>query len=123
MAMNKKEKAYVEDLECQLLLLRSMTIVSRKVKPDLPPPNYDQGFNALVKGWSFNKYNHVVEKTCSSMVHHGKGWEKTSSQNPIHQYSSKVLALKSLRYEVEQDFYKDMAKIDKRIADAEKEND
>jgi hypothetical protein len=107
MSMNKKEQAEVERLKT-LLSLR----FTADVLPDIPKPESGQN---LVKGWSFNSYSGRVEKSCSTCIYHGDGWDKTSSQNPIEQYSTPVLACRAMRREVEERCARELRKIDRKI--------
>ncbi len=118
MAMNKKEQAHVADLERRLLESEARNIKSAPVEFDLMPPKHGDGGQLIANGWSFNTYSNRVSKSCSSSIYHARGqWDKTTSQNQIRQFSTELLATKALRYEVEQELYKKLAKIDKRIAE------
>ncbi len=116
MAMNKKEMARMLDLELRLLEAEARMVKSERVEFDLMPPK-GIGGPSLINGWSFNAYTKQVNKSCSCYVHHGKQWDKTSTQGAIRQFSTELLATQALRYEVEQELYKELAKIDKRIAE------
>ena len=104
MAMNKKEKAEMESLKVLASFKRTENIL-----PDLEIPNH---FDELVLGWSFNAHNRTARKSCSSSIYHGDGWERTSSQKPIKQYSSKLSALKAMRFAVEMEKAKELREID-----------
>lgn len=109
MAMNKKEVEYVEELKTKLALR-----FTEKIEPDMERPDY--GSNKIVNGWSFNSYSMSVNKSCSSCISHSlHGWDKTTSQNSIRQYSSRLLALKAMRNEVELKCAANIYKIDKMI--------
>ncbi len=113
MSMNKKEKLYVEQLEKELALFKADKI-TQEILPDVPPPS--GGFGELTKGWLFNSYNKMVNKACSSCVGHNPHMDdKTSSQNPVHLYSTELLATKAMRYQVELQWLQELAKIDARI--------
>ncbi len=96
-----------------------------KIERDLPPP---KGISGLSKGWNFNEhvmmssYGHAgaVFKACSDCVHHGSGWERTSSQRPIHLFSTELLAWKALRAAVMKMFGEKIAFIDRKIRETEK---
>jgi len=99
MAMNKKERAYFEGLLTESALRRTSEVFT-----DVPPPD---SLSDLSKG-----FVPVSERTdrpnavpaCSSSVYHSIGRsDKTSSQNTKHLYSTRLLALKALRYQVESD--------------------
>ena len=72
------------------------------VQRDLPPPTTG---GALSRGWDFNIYslltNHshrdVAFPACSSSVHHGNGWERTSTQGKRSLFSCRKLALLAAR--------------------------
>lgn len=82
-----------------------------EVPCDLPPPVG----NGLTKGWNFNTHTKTVYKQCSSSVHHGDGWEGTSSQWPRELYSNETLAWQALRHELEIEYSKALAAIDFKI--------
>jgi outer membrane PBP1 activator LpoA protein len=91
--MNKKEQQLVEGLKTKLALK-----FTEPVNADVLIP-VD---NKIVNGYTYNSYSMRVEKSCSSALHHNIGqWDKTYSQRPVAQYSSKLLALKAMRNEVE----------------------
>ena len=115
MAMNKKEKDYVEELEIKLALR-----FTEPVEKDLFP---DEDYKIIVNGYSYNSYSQRVEKSCSTKMNHSlSGWDKTTSQNGIKQYSTKIKALKAMRHEMEINFAKALYKIDKLI-EAESQQD
>lgn len=107
--MNKKEQAYVESLETRLALR-----FTEPVTKDLPIP---KSSTSLVCGWSYNTHTLQAYKSCSSNVFHGNGWEDTTSQRPIAQYSTQKRALRAMRYEVEMECAHKLRKIDKDIAE------
>jgi hypothetical protein len=111
--MNKKESAEMQALKDQIIRLQAWKLTD-KVDRDLPPPAH--GSNGLTRGWDFNDYSNSVFKVCSSSIHHGHGWEKTSSQDPRHLFSTEELAYRALRYAVEQKSLDAMSKIDAAIA-------
>ena len=111
MAMNKKEKQLVEALKQQLAFKRTVN-----VEKDLAPPSTEMvGFN-IVNGYSFNMSSQIVSKSCSSCLSHSYGnWNDTKSRQPIEQFSSKLRALKALRYALEEDVAKQLRQVDKQI--------
>jgi hypothetical protein len=111
--MTKKELAVIEELKIKLALR-----ITENVKPDIPKPESGQ---TLVKGWSFNSYSKRVEKSCSTCIYHGDGWEKTSSQNAIEQYSTPILAYRAMRREVEKRCARELREIDIKIEGASDE--
>lgn len=119
MAMNKKEKAAYEEALQELAIARALRWSDQPVpEPDVPPP---KGYSDLSRGWRatdyFERYGsqEYACKACSSSCNHGVGWEKTSSQNPISLYSTKLLALRRSRANAERQFAKVLAKIDAEI--------
>lgn len=114
MAMNKKEQEYVESLKIKLALR-----FTEKVDCDV---EITEEWGEVVNGYSFNLYAQRVEKSCSSRTAHSLyEWDKTSSQRPIKQYSSRLRALKAMRYAMEMQFAEDLREIDK-IIEAENES-
>ena len=113
--MNKKEMAAMEAALTQAAL-RS----TGPVKPDVPIPT-DEVFSLstgyLPTGGGFYGY---AEKACSSPVYHGIGSQhKTTSQGGCELYSTKLLALRQLRYRTEQESAKTLRRIDVMIEQEE----
>ena len=110
MAMTKKEK---EALDAALTAAALRTTAD--VSADVPPPKS----KGLTKGWlpvaersDFPR----VEPACSSSDYHGKGQQyKTTSQGARRLYSTKILALKALRREVEKDCAERLRRVDRMI--------
>ena len=118
--MNKKEQAAMDELRKQLLLAKALRWTS-KVNPDVPIPNGSYG-QILSKGWLYNAYlgGPRVDVACTNSVHHAFGDNtKTTSQNPRELYSTKVLALKALRHEIEKQCASILAGIDLQIEQEE----
>jgi hypothetical protein len=117
MAMTKKERA-----EFDKLILKAETLTALRwtspIEPDLlPPTEYDK----IVQGWSFNRYSMLVSESWSGYCRNGSGiYSKNSSasQGGKKQFSTKILALKAMRHEVEYANAKNLLLIDKMI-DAE----
>ena len=113
--MTKKEQLEMDSLREQLRIAKALRF-TEEVKPDLPKPEYDRGpqFN---KGYLFNAYGEGrVAPACSSIVGHNFGsQDKTSSRDGVALYSTRLLALRGLRHEVEKDCAKRLAAIDKQI--------
>jgi hypothetical protein len=119
--MNKKEQAQVEAMKTKLMRLAAFRMTS-PVERDLDPPAAFSG--EIVNGWDYNVYWGVVLKACSSSIHHSLGnWDKTTSQNSRRLFSTKMLALKALRYETEQQCMTKLAAIDRAIEQEEQECD
>ena len=100
MAMNKAEKALVEELRVQVALRWTAPVI-----PDVPPPSGD-AVQRLSKGFLFcgetSSMGGAVDKACSSSVHHSIGRDdQTTSQHSRHLYSTRLLALRALRYATE----------------------
>lgn len=113
MSMTKKETAEVESLRRELSILAALRW-TEPVAPDVPIP-HGQG---LSTGW-LTGYDRV-DVACSSNVFHAYGRnDKTTSQQPCSLFSTKLLALKALRYEMERRFATDLANIDRKIAEAQ----
>ena len=112
--MNKKEQAEMQALREQLHLSNALRFTETPAGPDVPPPD----FAGLSKGFLYHAHGEGrVAPACSSAVSHNFGSnEKTSTQNPRHLYSTKLLALRALRHEMELDCAKRLARIDALIA-------
>lgn len=124
MAMNKKELAEFEALKSESLLNRALRWSDYDETPDLSVPDSASDY---VNGWSISKAGLVI-LTWSTAVVHGIRDEgvivsaETRSTKPfsatqggIKQYSSELLALKSLRRTLERSFAEKLAAIDKKI--------
>ena len=111
MAMNKKELAELDALRMEVRVAKAFRLGS-PVARDLPPPT---GSLALTRGWNFNWHSKAVFMACSDVISNGEGWEKTTSQNPRHLFSTELVALKALRYEVAYRAARELADIDARI--------
>jgi hypothetical protein len=121
MSMNKKERAMVAELRQALALHRT-----RPVERDVQPP---AAFAKpeMVKGWDFNTYTLRVYPawlTFSLIYRANDGDESTPVPSrdmggwsrechPI--WSTKILALRAMRYAIEQEVAKKLAEIDARI--------
>lgn len=118
MAMNKKEQTEFQKLKFDLTAARALSWTS-KVLPDLMPP---KGFGELSKGWMYRVHSQSVVPACSSSIGHDIGRnDRTSSQQPRALYSTKLLALRALRHEVELISATNLANIDSQIEAAVKE--
>jgi len=118
MAMNKKEQAVVEDLKLKLALR-----YTESVEKDIPIPTYGSCVdNKLILGYSMNSYSKEVTPSCSSVTGHNTcGTDRTRSQFAIAQYSTRLLAYKAMRNEVEKRCAKELREID-RLIEKEIEN-
>ena len=113
MAMNKKEKQHIEDLK-EIIEMRDTLLALRHTNRVLPDIDIPTG-NNLVNGYSFNAHRIEAHESCSSSVSHGSIHGKTSTQRPIEQYSTLVLALKALRHEMELLYSKKLRSVDLMI--------
>jgi len=105
MAMNKKEQAIVEDLKVRTALRFTDTVELDVEIPDYNEPN--------TKGFLMNSYALRVTPACSSSVGHSStSNDRTTSQKGIRLYSTKMLALKAMRNELEYRLAKELRRID-----------
>lgn len=110
--MTKKEHEELGSLKEELRLAKAMRW-TEKVEPDIDPPDR---YDVLAKGWLFNPYNGSVTKACSGPMSHNYGDDNgTTSQGARRLYSTKLLALRSLRNAVEVECAKKLAAIDRHI--------
>ena len=109
--MTKKEQEEVRVLKNKLSVLAALRWTD-EVLPDVSIPN---SFDSLSVGW-LPAYDRV-EPACSSSVFHALGrTDKTTSQQPKKLYSTKLLALKALRHEMELRCAEELARVDTKIA-------
>lgn len=120
MAMNKAEKAQLEEALRQAAFRRT-----GPVERDLPPPEYATG--DYTQGWDINLHTGTAFEAWSGVVSHGTGKAPTpgkryssASQNPCRLYSTKAKALAALRYLIEERAATDLRNIDIQL-EAEKE--
>lgn len=114
MAMNKKEQAEFEALRKAVYVARALNW-TQSVAPDIPAP---KSGDPMTRGFVFNVYSQSISHALSSTSGHATGCEpptRTSTQHCISMYSTKLLALKALRHEVEKKAANDLAKIDMQI--------
>lgn len=117
--MTKKEQAAFADLEHQLRLAKALRF-TESVERDVQPPSC-MGNEKLRKGWDYNAYlggysAPRVEKACTSAIYHNFGDDtKTTTQGARSLFSTKLLALRALRVEVESKVAEILAKIDEQI--------
>lgn len=128
MAMTKKEKAEFDAVVAKLELTAALRW-TEEVKRDLSPPT--GGFGNYTYGWDINSYSafssygtgtiELVYPAWSGSVSHGTGEPeragKNASQCSRTLYSTKLVALKALRFEVELKTAGALRKIDKAIAE------
>jgi hypothetical protein len=118
MAMNKKEQAEMEALKHELRVARAMRFTDPVPKDVFPP----QTMHELVTGWVYNAHSKRVDVACTNSVNHAVGQtDRTTSQRPILMYSSRLLALKGLRHELERKYAEELAELDRKIEDESRE--
>ena len=112
MAMNKKEQAMVEALRVQAAFHRTVEVLPDVPLPELDAKELSVGYLPVgTRGESAR-----VERACSSRTGHSVGThDRTTSQNPRTLYSTRMLALQALRYEVEQECALRLRRIDKMM--------
>ncbi len=114
MAMNKKEKALLEEFQVKAALHLS---TGECPQPDIPVPTHGSYHDKPLTG--FVACYNTVQYACSSSVGHATSHEpvyKTRSQRGIEMYSSKTEALKALRFKLELEFAEKLHRVDKQIA-------
>ncbi len=117
--MNKKEQAEMDSLRDQLRIAKALRF-TEDVLPDVMAPLPSEPGHRLTKGYLIAAYagwdGDKVVPACSSSVYHNFGsQEKTSSQGSRALYSTRLLALRGLRHEVEKQVASRLASIDKKI--------
>ena len=125
MAMTKKEKA-----EYQAALERCETLAALRwtdpVERDVPAPTYESPSGTYSEGWDYNAHSKRVWIGWSGPVSHGDGPAPSGviylsgSQNPRSMFSTKVLALKAMRNEIEMMSAKNLREIDRMISEESK---
>ena len=129
MAMTKKEQAEMQRLRDDLALARAMRW------PDYPKPapmthaeinaNLVEGGERfgrrqmVARGWYQNSYSGRVTYGCSTTIHHSSEGDTTTSQHMGVMYRTKAAALMAMRLEMTEKFAKELAKVDRLIAEAE----
>jgi len=115
--MTKKEQARMEQLLTDAALRRTSP-----VEPDVMPPLPGETGNRLTVGWHFNSYSRAVGMGCSSYGYHSRhSTTKTDTQQPKALYSSKMLALRAMRYELETRLCHELRSVDIMIEKEEAE--
>lgn len=126
MAMNKKEAAELAEAKQAARINRALRWTD-PVSRDLPPPQRGiGGLYVITNGYDINSHASVPNayKAWSSAVSNGNGHAingerpKYASQNSRTLYSTRLLALRALRSELEMRYAKTLADIDAEI-DAE----
>lgn len=112
--LSKAEIAEQEQCEAEraMRIAQALRWTGPTPAPDVAPPDT----HGLTTGYMFNVYAQYVEVACSSSVSHAIGrTDRTTSQRPLHLYSTRLLALRALRAESERKFAEQLAKIDEQI--------
>jgi hypothetical protein len=113
MAMTKKEKEQLDDAVKQVQIVSALHW-TRKVTKDVPIPQGDE----MTTGFDFNIHTRTVNQYYSFSHRHGRGQHGTGSigsQNGLALYSTKTLALKAMRFEMEQEFARQLLSVDTEI--------
>lgn len=120
MAMTKKER---EEFDAAIKKARIYGALrwTTKVDPDVPPPVNGSPYGALSKGFAISGWDDLrIEKACSSSIGRGIGRDdKTTSQNPMALYSTRIRALRAARNMLENRFAEKLSLLDAAIEDEE----
>lgn len=116
--MTKAEKQEMERLQADLRLAKALRW-TEPVEPDVLKPL--AGTSDTTRGYSYNTHcvriDGIISKSHSHYRNQG-GEPKvdfTGTQGGVDCYSTKALALKALRHELERKFASELARIDERI--------
>lgn len=132
MAMNKKEQAEMDALREELRIARAFRFTDPVERDVMPPESCYRG-EGLTTGYDFNEhigadprsYSSAISHQWSGSVSHGDMpySEYSGSQGSRRLFSTKLLALRALRFALERRFAKRLAAVDaaieKELADAE----
>lgn len=95
MALTRADKEMIESLKLSMSLRWS-----DPVEPDVDIPTGRELSKGYLPVAACSDSARVCE-ACSSSVHHGtSGFDKATIQQPVRLYSTKLLALRALRYQV-----------------------
>lgn len=109
MAMTKKEREQMEALLTECALYRTQDI-----KPDVAPPA--NGSGEISVGWHYNAYKIHVDQGCSSSYSHSiRSIKETDSQRPRWFFSTRLLALRAMRREIELKAARELRRVDQMI--------
>ncbi len=114
MAMTKAEKAELQGLRDRLALVSALRW-TEAVKPDVPVPAHS---DPATTGWAYNAPSLRIEQMWSESHAHGWGASRgrgSASQRGRALYSTRLLAVRAMRYEVEQECAAKLAQIDRMI--------
>lgn len=119
--MNKKERA-----EYQAAIDRCETLAALRwtdpVERDVPAPTPDSASGTYSEGWDYNAHSKLVWLGWSGPVSHGDGpapsggLYRSGRQNSRSLFSTKALALKAMRNEIERMAAENLREVDRRIA-------
>ena len=121
--MTKKEQKEWQDkldkLKKELLIANQWNALRRtsSVARDVKPP---EGVSEYRDGWDYNVHSKSVMRCWTSCVSHGRLKEEeevankfgVGSQNVKHLYSTKLMALRALRHEIEKMTARELYDID-----------
>ena len=115
MAMNKKEQAEFDAAKKAVIVARALNW-SEPVEPNMPAPRHGEE----ITGYLPHAYCGTFLYARSSSIGHATSRDempkRTSTQNARSLYSTKLLALRAVRYQVELECAKKLADIDIQIA-------
>lgn len=128
MAMTKKEQATLDAALEESRILRALRWSEAKnIARDVPPPSewkeYSDGWSYFTRSLSVDFGS--VERMWSSSNNHGYRDDEgnipkhSSVQNPMSLFSTRSLALRALRVELERKYAENLARVDKWIAEDE----
>jgi hypothetical protein len=113
MAMNKKERAEMDRVVRELKRLAALRWTA-PIRPDMPVPQRGLSTGYLPVGIGTDRPS--ISEACSSPVNHGYGHAKTTTQGARSLYSTRLLALRALRHEVECECANLLAQVDEQIS-------
>ena len=116
MAMNKAGKKQLEDAIDKARLYAAFRITP-EITPDLLAPSSGDGMNTHIYGYDFNEYTRNVFEAWSESIRNGTGHgeRKHGSRGRINLYSTKLLALQSMRHKIAMKSAEILADIDLMI--------
>lgn len=114
--MTKKEQAEMDSLREQLRISKALRFTD-EVKPDVQPPAPSEVGNKLRTGFQYHAYGDGrVSPACTSSMFHSVGNnDKTTTQGGRALYSTRLLALKAMRHDMELECAKRLAAVDALI--------
>lgn len=117
MAMNKAELAMLEEARKQAAFRRTMP-----VERDLPAPKPGEGGMRYTEGWDFNAHTGDAYPCWSTSVSHGNGPAPkagqrhiSGAQRSVNLFTTKVRALRALRWALEEQAASSLRRVDKEI--------